>query len=55
MDSTEAQYQIGRAIAQLESAIHDELDKKLVILSAIAKLQAFLDANEQTNNHSLPS
>ena len=50
MDSTEAKYQIKRAIAQLKSAAYDELDKKLVILSVIAQLQAYLDANKTHKN-----
>ena len=54
MDSTEAKYQIGRAIAQLESAAYDGHKKDLIILSVIAQLQAFLNADPKISNSDLP-
>ncbi len=53
MDSTEANYQIKRAVAQLESAAYHGQDKNLIILSVIAQLRAFLDANNKIQNSSI--
>lgn len=48
-----SRYQIRRAIAQLESAAYHGQDKKLIILSVIAQLQAFLNANSKIQNSNI--
>ena len=56
MDRTTStcQYQIERAVAQLESAAYHGQDKQLIILSVIAQLQAFLNAEPKIFNSDLP-